>query len=101
MEENKLLLPDYFEKVPLFLPKQVDFWVILPVFYFEQEGLCIVVARFVFKGFDFGVDKEERLVGEAKERARERGEETRRGRARGRLLCDEWAGVGDRVRARP
>ena len=47
------------------------------MFYFEQEGLCIVVARFVFKGFDFGVEKEERLVREAKEQARERGRETK------------------------
>ena len=42
------------------------------MFYFEQEGLCIVVARFVFKGFDFGVEKEERLVREVKKQARER-----------------------------
>lgn len=42
------------------------------MFYFEQEGLCIVVARFVFKGFDFCVEKEERLVREVKKQARER-----------------------------
>ena len=71
IEGYKLLLPDSLEKVPLFLPKQVDFWVILPVFYFEQEGLCIVVARFVFKGFDFGVEKAERSMSEAKEQTRE------------------------------
>lgn len=52
------------------------------MFYFEQEGLCIVVVWFVFKGFDFGVEKEERLVREAKERARERGGEAKGERAR-------------------
>ena len=52
------------------------------MFYFEQEGLCIVVARFVFKGFDFSVEKEERSVREAKERARERGGDTKGASAR-------------------